>query len=382
LGRRTFSEAAYTAATEAFVPRSGPTTRLAEQVAHRTGKLDPLVDPAGFNVIRRSLIRFEERPDGLFEVSVGMSIPCESRVDTTGSMGNNVDVAIRVLPDLYKLLSRVLPGFDVHVATGIFGDAYYDQFALCRPQFEMEAEKIVKQLTLMVPERNGGDSEEDPHYGIFGGAYLVAALINRYGLKRYDFTISDAPAHDQLDASVLRKIFGDEVFDKVKKNGFDIDPNDLPSNRELVQDLLKQAHAFFLQVGRDSYATRFWTQLYGPERVVQLPRTELLPQVQATIVGLTEGTLGLSDVRDFLRENNVNSSDADRIVSSVSNIPIGAQVPLREGVRLPQKGDLFRKKPDVFDPDTDQLQPLDPREVPSQAAVAAVEDNIAGPDWL
>lgn len=329
------------------------------------------MDPAEYSVIRRSLLRFEEQPNGLFELTVGCSMPIEIRLDTTGSMGDNVDRALKVLADQYDLCSRVLPGYDVHMAIGIFGDCA-DNFVLCRPQFEMLADKIVHQLTLMNPEHGGaGNGGEDPHYRLFGGAYLVAAYANRIGLKGYDFTISDEPARDNLNERQLVRVFGPDVFDKVKANGFDIDRNNLPSTEEVVQDLLKRAHAFYLEVdGYDRYnAHAFWTRVFGPERVIVLPRIELLPQVQAIIIGLTEGTLSLSDVTGFLTEAKVTKEEAKRIENSVANIPIGAQEVLREGIRVPQKGDLYRDKTDLW--------PIDPSEVPD-----AITEESDEPVWL
>lgn len=359
MGRGRFSREAYVSMVESIVPKEGPVTRRAEQLAHETGKLHPLVDPQGFGVIRRSLPRFEQRPDDLWVLTVGTPMPVETRVDTTGSMGDNVDIAVRALPDAFELCGSVLPGYDLQIATGIFADVS-DRFILCRPQFEMEAEKIVEQLTLMVPERHGGDTPEDPHYGLFGAAYLVAAYINRIGLMGYDFTVSDAPARDQLDERQLRRVFGDEVFDRVAENGYTLDLRDLPTTVDVVQDLLKRAHAFFLQVGHDRETTEFWTRIFGPERVVVLPSTELLPQVQATIIGLTEGTLGLDEVQPFLRKHNVSQADATRIVRSVANIPIGVQAALPNYSRRPQKGDVFRTKTDLW--------PIDPDELGSAAA--------------
>ncbi len=372
MGRDTFTRASYASASRAYVPPSGPATRAAEQKARDTGKLNPLVDPAEYGVVRPSRLRFEQLPNGLYELTIGTSMPVETRLDTTGSMGGNVDVAIGVLPDAYDLCSGVLPGYDLHMATGIFGDVR-DRFVLCRPQFEMLAEKIVEQLTLMVPERAGADVEEDPHYGLFGGAYLVNAYINRIGLKGFDFTISDAPARDQLSEKQLKRVFGNEVFEKVAANGFQIDANDLPTTKEVVADLLKRAHAFFLQVGSSSSTSRFWTNVFGGDRVIVLPDTRLLPQVQATIIGLTEGTLSLDQVIDFLTTNNVSASDAQRIARSVANIPIGAQAALRKDIRVPQKGDLFRSKTDLW--------PISQDEV-AQAETDPVLDTSEGPTWL
>ncbi len=380
VGRNTFSIGDYQSATRAFVPRSGPATRLAEERANNTGKLDPLVDPAEYGVIRLSLPRVEKLPNGFFQLTVGTPMAVETRVDTTGSMGGNVDVVLRVLPDAFGLCGHVLPGYDVQMALGIFGDCW-DRFVLCRPQFEMEAHKLVQQLSLMAPQRGGGgNGGEDPHYGIFGAAYLTRSYANSIGLKRYDFTLSDEPARDDFSESQLRRIFGEQVFEKARENGFDINSTNLPSTSEVVTDLLTRAHAFFLEVETGDPRTHsFWTRVLGHERVVVLPRTELLPQVKAVIIGLTEGTLELGSVADFLQENNVSREDARAITRSVSNIPIGAQSILPNFDRRPQKGDVFREKPDVWN--ETNLWPIDPRDVPEEAFANDAEEE-PGPAWL
>lgn len=323
-------------------------TRKAEQKARDTGKLHPLVDPKGFGVIRRSLPRFEKR-DNLFELTVGTPIPISTRLDTTGSMGGNVDLALKALERFYELLSQVLPGYDIQVMNEIFGDMT-DLFVLCRSQFEMEAGKIVEQLTLMVPERDGGDWTEDPHYGIFGAAYLTWDHLSRkLSLKGYDFTVTDAPSRKRFDIRQLQETFGEDVFEKVSENEFQLDYNDTTLN-EAVQDLLKRAHAFVIQVKNDgeSETNKFWSEIYGNDRVVIIPDTKILPEVQAVIIGLTEGTLSLDKVKGFLIRNNVTEEMAEKIARSVSKIPIGAQTTLPNFGKIPQKGALFRNKTDTW----------------------------------
>jgi hypothetical protein len=367
----TMTRDSYVAASRRLVASEGPATARAEQKAHKTGKLNPLVDPAGYGVIRRSLPRFEKRSDDLWVLAVGTPMPIETRADTTGSMGGNVDVILRVMPNGFEAWNAVLSGYDPQIATGIFGDVQ-DRFVLCRPQFEMIAEKIVEQLTLMVPERDGGDTPEDPHYGLFGAAYLTDAYVNRIGLMGYDFTISDAPARDLLDEKQLIRIFGKEVFVKATENGHEIGPSNIPATEDVVRDLLERAHAFFLQVGDDSSTKRFWTGIFGKERVVMLPDTELLPQVQAVIIGLTEGTLELNQVEKFLQTNNVSKDDSKNIVRSVAGIPIGAQAALPNFSKRPQKGDLFKEKTDLW--------PTGKSEVESSGNVSKKPE--AGPNWL
>ena len=358
MGFRRFTEEGYTLSYATYVPTRGPATARAEEQARITGKLDPLVDPAEYGIVRSSRMRFEERTDGLFTVTIGCPATVETRLDTTGSMGGMVDDALKGLKNLYLLVQQVLPGSDLQVAIGIFGDCDDPQFVLCRPQFEMEAEKIVRQLTLMVPEGGGcANWGEDPHYGIFGSAYLTDAYINRIGLKGYDFTVTDEPARDHLREHQLVRIFGKDVFDKVAENGHLVDRRDLPDTKQVVDKLLERAHGFVLSVGDRYNAVRFWQQMYGPERVILLPDINYVAHAQAAIVGLTEGTLNLEEVEPFLRRNGVDNFAARQLMRSVVNIPLGAQAALPNFDRRPKAGDVFRTKTDLW--------PMDPSEVPA-----------------
>lgn len=373
MGRDRLTRAAYSVAHTAYVPTRGSATRAAEQLAYSTGKLDPLVDPAEYGVIRPSRVRFDQRPDGLYVVTVGLPVPVEIRLDTTGSMGDNVERAIKVLPDTYEHTARMLPEMDPHMSIGIFGDCA-DRFVLNRMQFEMTADKLVHQLTLMVPEHGGaGNGGEDPQYGLFGGAYLTDAYINKIGLKGYDFTITDEPARFHLSDSQLVRVFGPEVFDKTKANGFDISKHELPSTKQVINDLLKRAHAFVLIVGNRSDAAHFWPQVIDSRRVIRLPDVDLLPQVQASIIGLTEGTMTLEALPNFLEESGVSRYDAEAIVRSVVNIPIGAQNVLDNFGKGPKAGDVFREKTDLW--------PMDPADVP-ELVEATDEVPAASDSWL
>jgi len=265
-------------------------------------------------------------------------------------MGNNVEIAMRVLPKTYDLLASgknaVLSRYDTQMITSIFGDVC-DNYILCRSQAEMD-EKIAEQMTLMVPESAGGDSDEDPQYGLFGGAFLTAAEINKYGLKYYDFTVSDASGRHRIDHKQLIRVFGKSVFEKVAENGFQIDAQHIPSTTEVVGELKKRAHAFFLQVDRSSTTTRFWTEVFGRDNVIFIPQTELLPQVKAAVIGLTEGVLDLQSVDDFLQSTGLNRSVASSITRAVAGIPIGAQKALPNFDKIPLKGAMFAKKGDLW----------------------------------
>ncbi len=349
MGRDPLSDMAYRRVHDT-VKKAGSATHAGEQ-RHREGKgLHELVDPKGYGVIRRSLSWLEPQEDGTFILLRGTAMLEETRFDTTGSMGGNVEIAMRVLPKTHDHLAKgpraVLGRYDVQMITSIFADVV-DDYILCRSQAEID-ERIAEQMTYMVPEKNGGDPTEDPQYGLFGAAYLTSATIKMLGLKSYDFTITDADARNYVSLDNLKRVFGSEVMGKVTENGFTLNPNNLPSTREIVLDLLKTTHAFVLVVGENHSTINYWQKIYGPERVIIIPNIERLPEIKAVIIGLTEGTLELSDVEDFLISKSLNQREANQIKMAVAGIPMGAQMMLPNFEKIPLKGDVFAKKGDLW----------------------------------
>lgn len=347
MGRPTLSSESYKRVKDE-ASSAGSATHKGEQ-RHKEGKgLHELVDPKGYGVIRRSLSWLE--PKGKhFELLRGIAMLEETRLDSTGSMGNNVEIAMDVLPKTYDLLAKgknaVLGRYDTQMITAIFGDVV-DSYVLCRSQAEMD-DRIAEQMTLMVPEGGGGDGTEDPQYGLFGGAYLTNTSISQYGLKHYDFTITDAPARTKLSLETLKRVFGESVLEKTQENGFKIDSKNLPTTKEVVRDLLKIAHAFVLIVGSD--AVDFWTDIYGHDRVVTIPEVKFLPEVKAAIIGLTEGVLTLQNLEEFLvKDAHLSIENAKHIKRAVAGIPIGSQAVLENFNKIPLKGEIFAAKGDIW----------------------------------
>jgi hypothetical protein len=350
MGDETMSREVFEHVATEVKERGGSTTSVGEQRHAETGTLDPLVDPKEHGLIRRSITRMEKKGKR-YVATVGLAMAVETLFDTTGSMGGNVDLAFKALPDLYDLLadpkSGVLRRYDTQVATAIFGDRG-DAVTLCRSQFEM-AQKIAEQMTLMVPLRDGGDGPEDPHYGIFGAAYLTWSAARHFGLGSYHFTMSDAPGRERTEMRILEKVFGDTVIETAAENGFKINPKALPTTQKMVQDLAVSAHPFFLQVENHGSTTEFWTEVYGKDRMVVLPETELVHCVQAAIIGLTEGVLSLQNLEQFLKDSaNLSAADARRVARAVAGIPIGAQTRRPNFKKVFKKGAEFAKKGDVF----------------------------------
>lgn len=356
MGHMTFSVDSYRAARRDYgVMHDVGVTKEAEYHAQQTGQLNEIVDPA-INPVRRSMIRLDPHQKKWI-VTVGCPMDIEVSCDTTGSMGGEVDTEMAVLPELCTDVAKVLPGYDPQLCLGIFGDVV-DKFVMCRPQFEMEAPKIVQYLKEMAPQRGGGDSPEDPQYSMFARAYLTDAYTNKIGLKGYHFIVTDATCHYSIDRSQIKRIFGEDIFNTELQNM----SGSIPTLRQVVADLKQKTHQFILTL--DSYsAADFWSDLCGADSVIKIDSTKQLPAVISTIIGLTEGTLDLADVT-----RHVKGKLDYNIIRQFSKIPIGAQAELRHMMPhpVPKVGDIFMSKNDIWPMSleevskTDKIESTDP----------------------
>ncbi|MDP2704472.1 MAG: hypothetical protein Q8P01_04645 [bacterium] len=330
-----------TRATEAKI--RGSSTFAGEKRAQEGRGLDPLVDPEKYGVVRESNNLLV--PDGEeFILQFGVAMPVETDLDTTGSMGRNVDVAFGALPKVQNLLiqgpNAVLRRYHTQIATGVIQDRG-DTFPYQRSQFEPDNE-VERQMGLLVPERDGGDAPEDYQIGLFAAAYLTKASITQYGLRGYHFTVGDERGRDKLDRRVLEQVFGPSVFEKAFGSK---PPQSLPSTEEVAKKVLENWHAFFLQVGNSRGTTEWWSKLFGRERVIVLPRTEDLAEVQACIIGLTEGVLDPDSALEIL---GANRNNAQSIVRAVADIPAGLQATFPNFNRIPPAGVRFKSREDIW----------------------------------
>ena len=352
MGRETFSVESYrTARRDYGVTHDSGVTRKAEQRARDTGHLSEIVDPA-VNPMRFSKIRLNPHQKKWI-ATLGCPMDIEVSCDTTGSMGGEVDTEMAVLPDLYEAVAKVLPGYDPQLCLGIFGDVC-DDFVMCRPQFEMEAPKIVNYLKEMAPQRAGGDSPEDPQYAMFARAYLTDAYTNRIGLKGYHFIVTDATCHDRLNREDIERIFGKEVFDNELKN-----MSKAPTMKKMIEKLKRKVHQFILVVNSRN-AADFWRDLCGENSVIEIDSTRQLPAVISAIIGLTEGTMDVTGLKQHL-----GSGASSSMVTQLSSIDIGAQAKLRHALPhpVPKAGDVFANKGDTW--------PIQPGESPEEEPAEA-----------
>ncbi|MBI5733090.1 hypothetical protein HY967_03990 [Candidatus Jorgensenbacteria bacterium] len=319
--------------------------------------LDPLVDPAQYNVVRMSNNLLV--PDGdEFVLQFGTAMPVKTDLDTTGSMGGNVEVAFKALPKVQDLLvqgaNAVLKRYHVQIQTCVVQDQG-DQFPFQSTQFEPDNE-VERQMGLLVPERRGGDSTEDYQLGLFAAGYLTKTSIVNYGLKGYYFIVGDEIGRDELDArgTLLRKVFGKEVMEKA----FDSKkPQSLPTLEQIAKKVLEKWHVFFLQIGSQGSTTNWWSNLIGEDRVVKLSRTEDLAQVQACIIGLTEGVIKPKGIPEFLKAIKTDGAAIARITNDLAGIPVGMQTALPNFDKIPTPGSRFKNREDIWPIDASGKMP-------------------------
>ena len=139
------------------------------------------------------------------------STPIAIGVDVTGSMGYlSEEIVKNSLNELMKKLyaSNVIP--DPQLMFAAIGDVS-DSAPLQVTQFESDI-RIAEQLLELWLEGKGGDIPED--YALFW--YFLAHhtdtdSMKKRGKKGFAFTIGDASNHDDLKASDIKAIFGDDV---------------------------------------------------------------------------------------------------------------------------------------------------------------------------
>ena len=311
MGNIKFSVSSYQKARQDYGVTDKNVTWHAEESARKTGKLSEIVDPA-IGPIRYSKIRLDPH-NGKWISTVGCPMDIEMSCDTTGSMGGEVDTEMAVLPEMYNTVSSMLPGYDPQLCLGIFGDCE-DDFVMCRPQFEMEAPKIVNYLKEMAPQRGGsGNHGEDPQYAMFARAYLTDAYTNHIGLKGYHFIITDEPFHRSLVREEIERVFGSKIFENELKS-----LSKIPSVEEMVAELKKKTHQFILILRSYFYndTVQMWKDLCGDSSVIMIDSTYQLPKVVSSIIGLTEGNLDITDLEKYLG----NDYDYSMIEAEISLI--------------------------------------------------------------
>lgn len=213
-------------------------------------------------------------------------------LDVTGSMGINAEqLARNGLGVMVEEIIKRKPVSDPHVMCMGIGDIKYDSAPLQVTQFEADI-TIAEDLKNIYLEGGGGGN----CFESYNLAWYFAALntsidcYEKRGKKGYLFTLGDEEAPEDLLASEIRKVFGNQ------------ETKDYTSE-QLLNMASKMYHVYHIVVKQGSHARHYfddvmksWKELLG-QRVLVLEKNEDLAEVIVSTIEVNEGR-AIKDVID------------------------------------------------------------------------------------
>ncbi|EPP7233558.1 hypothetical protein ACTOJ1_000463 [Shigella flexneri] len=213
-------------------------------------------------------------------------------LDVTGSMGINAEqLARNGLGVMVEEIIKRKPVSDPHVMCMGIGDVKYDSAPLQVTQFEADI-TIAEDLKNIYLEGGGGGN----CFESYNLAWYFAALntsidcYEKRGKKGYLFTLGDEEAPEDLLASEIRKVFGNQ------------ETKDYTSE-QLLNMASKMYHVYHIVVKQGSHARHYfddvmksWKELLG-QRVLVLEKNEDLAEVIVSTIEVNEGR-AIKDVID------------------------------------------------------------------------------------
>lgn len=162
--------------------------------------INPKYNP--FNIYRRESRDSNEHPN---------STPIMIGVDVTGSMGYlSTKIIKESLNELMQKLYSKSFVTDPQLMFAAIGDAITDTAPLQVTEFESDI-RIAEQLMDLWIENRGGDLPEDYELAwYFASKHTDIDSFNKRKKKGFCFTIGDAPFHETLESSSIKRIFNDD----------------------------------------------------------------------------------------------------------------------------------------------------------------------------
>lgn len=223
--------------------------------------------------------------------------------DVTGSMGQ-VPVGLqKYLPQLLGLL--LYKNYVPHpqIFFGAVGDAYTDRVPLQVGQFESD-NRMDEHLQNIVLEGGGGGQKRESYdlAFYFASRHTAMDCWDKRGVKGYLFIIGDEMGYPNILKAQVNALMGDGL------------EADIPIE-EIVQEVKQKFNLFYIipqgaHYGKDQEVSGYWKDLLGEQHVVELSDPQDVAETIALIIGTSEGTIGLDEGLEHLREFG---TDADRL---------------------------------------------------------------------
>lgn len=255
----------------------------------------------------------ESRDSAKHPDSLAIMVP----FDHTGSMGR-IPVALqKKLGRLMKLLIK--NGYADHpqIFFGAIGDANFDQAPVQVGQFESGIEMDNDLGKLMLEGGGGPYGSESYELMIYFAARKTSIdCFEKRGEKGFLFLIGDEEPYDQVSASQVRKIFGDEINQSIPVE-------------KIIAEAQEKFNIFFIvprgaSGGSNKVIFRRWTQLLGQEFVMTLDDPEMVCEAIASAIALCRGKADLNETTGDLVRYGVDEKAAISLSRALVNIADGA----------------------------------------------------------
>ncbi len=244
--------------------------------------LNEAVDPSKFKNGIRESVDSEDNPN---------STPVAIFTDCTGSMGMTAHAVVKKLDVVCEELIARAPVPDVHLMTGVVGDAYSDSAPFQATQFEAD-NSIADQTKLLYLEGNGGGNGGES----YALAWLSMAMqtatdsFDKRKKKGYLFTVGDEPVHGVPGAS--GRDYGVTKDQAKRFLGLDIEA-DLTAE-QCLQLAQRRWNCFHVVIESNTGYRSGIEETFGaimPDNLIFLEASnvDLLPEVIVSAIEVNEG---------------------------------------------------------------------------------------------
>jgi hypothetical protein len=280
MGGGSWNSSAWNGYAKAHV-HNQPQAAVFTQQAKRTINED--VDPTKFkNGIRESV----DGPDN------PNSTPVAIFTDMTGSMGSLAREVTEKLDVVNGALMKRKPVEDVHMLTGVIGDAYSDQYPIQATQFEADL-RIVDQTRKLYLEGNGGANGGESYAlaWLFAARQTATDSYDKRKKKGYLFTVGDEPVHG-VEGSGRGQKYGVTKEQAKKFLGLDIEA-DMSADECLkaAQRTWNVFHISLIQGGYSGYRDGIM-ETFGkimPKNLLWLEDLDALTETIVSVIEVNEG---------------------------------------------------------------------------------------------
>lgn len=234
--------------------------------------------------------------------------------DVTGSMGS---IPVALQKDLPQLLGLLLyKDYIPHpqILFGAVGDAHSDRVPLQVGQFESDNRMDEHLQNIVLEGGGGGQGYESYELGMyFAARHTSMDCWEKRRKKAYLFMIGDEKVYDVVNVQQVNQLIGAGL------------EQDIPLEA-IITEVKEKYHLYFIvpsgayHGGDQEY--RFWTDLLGEQHVLRLDNPEDVAETIALVIGTCEGTIGLDDGVEHLRQAGAEESTIATVKKALATLPI------------------------------------------------------------